>query len=132
MVAFGSGPLGVSPVSGLPSSKQKFRERSVYVRPHVGQRFIAAQLIGKLQILSRAKPRVFQDGSSLSDSGSAAAAELCAGRIAGFAGPAEHFHGFRRPPLEGWIAQWDAATPAELDRCGVRVPATRTSATARR
>ena len=39
MVAFGS--AGAAPVtSGVPSSKQKFRERSVYVRLQVGQRFI--------------------------------------------------------------------------------------------
>ena len=39
MVAFGSG-AGPEAVSGVPSSKQKFRERSVYVRLQVGQRFI--------------------------------------------------------------------------------------------
>jgi len=31
-VAFGSGAEGAAVVSGVPSSKQKFRERSVYVR----------------------------------------------------------------------------------------------------
>jgi len=39
IVAFGSG-AGPPAVSGVPSSKQKFRERSVYVRLQVGQRFI--------------------------------------------------------------------------------------------
>jgi hypothetical protein len=39
MVAFGS-IGGASTVSGVPSSKQKFREVSVYVRLQVGQRFI--------------------------------------------------------------------------------------------
>jgi hypothetical protein len=39
MVAFGS---GASLASGVPSSKQKFRERSAYVRLQVGQRFIVA------------------------------------------------------------------------------------------
>ena len=38
MVAFGS---GASLASGVPSSKQKFRERSVYVRLQAGQRFIS-------------------------------------------------------------------------------------------
>ena len=37
IVAFGS---GASAVNGVPSSKQKFRERSAYVRLQVGQRFI--------------------------------------------------------------------------------------------
>ena len=37
MVAFGSAP---AVTSGVPSSKQKFRERSLYVRLQVGQRFI--------------------------------------------------------------------------------------------
>ena len=40
MVAFGSGAGGPAVVRGVPSSKQKFRERSVYVRLQVGQRFI--------------------------------------------------------------------------------------------
>ena len=39
MVAFGSG-AGPAVVRGVPSSKQKFRERSEYVRLQVGQRFI--------------------------------------------------------------------------------------------
>lgn len=38
IVAFGS--TGASVVSGVPSSKQKFRDVSVYVRLQVGQRFI--------------------------------------------------------------------------------------------
>jgi len=40
IVAFGSSGGGASAVNGVPSSKQKFRERSVYVRLQVGQRFI--------------------------------------------------------------------------------------------
>ena len=40
MVAFGSGAAGAPVTSGVPSSKQKFRERSAYVRLQVGQRFI--------------------------------------------------------------------------------------------
>jgi hypothetical protein len=48
MVAFGSGAGGASLASGVPSSKQKFRERSVYVRLQVGQRFmVAAKIIEK-------------------------------------------------------------------------------------
>jgi hypothetical protein len=43
MVALGS--CGGAPVaSGVPSSKQKFRERSVYVRLQVGQRFIGKRV----------------------------------------------------------------------------------------
>lgn len=38
MVAFGSGAAAL--ISGVPSSKQKFREGSGYVRLQVGQRFI--------------------------------------------------------------------------------------------
>ena len=46
IVAFGS---GASAVSGVPSSKQKFRERSAYVRLQVGQRFIFVQkAVGKI------------------------------------------------------------------------------------
>ena len=40
MVAFGSGGAAPPTTSGVPSSKQKFRERSVYVRLQEGQRFI--------------------------------------------------------------------------------------------
>ena len=39
-VAFKSVVGAASLVSGVPSSKQKFRERSAYVRLQVGQRFI--------------------------------------------------------------------------------------------
>ena len=39
IVAFGS-IGGASAASGVPSSKQKFRDVSVYVRLQVGQRFI--------------------------------------------------------------------------------------------
>jgi hypothetical protein len=39
IVAFGS-TGGASAVNGVPSSKQKFRDVSVYVRLQVGQRFI--------------------------------------------------------------------------------------------
>jgi len=39
IVAFGS-ISGASTASGVPSSKQKFRDVSVYVRLQVGQRFI--------------------------------------------------------------------------------------------
>ena len=88
MVALGSGPLGASVLSGVPSSKQKFREGSVYVRLHVGQRFIAAQLIRKLQILSSDNAR------------SAAPAELCSRRVTRAAAPAKHFDGLRRAPFE--------------------------------
>ena len=53
IVAFGS-TAGASEASGVPSSRQKFRERSVYVRLQVGQRFIVGgQIIGKAQIFSR-------------------------------------------------------------------------------
>jgi hypothetical protein len=49
MVAFGSAAGGASLASGVPSSKQKFRERSVYVRLQVGQRFmVAGQIIKNL------------------------------------------------------------------------------------
>ena len=40
MVSFRS---GVSLASGVPSSKQKFRDRSVYVRLQAGQRFICKE-----------------------------------------------------------------------------------------
>ena len=40
MVAFGSGAGGPALASGVPSSRQKFSDRSVYVRLQVGQRFI--------------------------------------------------------------------------------------------
>ena len=101
-VAFGSGPPGASVVSGVPSSKQKFRERSVYVRLHVGQRFIAAQLIRKVQILSRDNARA------------TASTEFRGGRITRLARPAEDFHWFRRVPLKRGITQWNAATAAEF------------------
>lgn len=39
-MAFGSGPEGAALASGVPSSKQKFSDGSVYVRLQVGQRFI--------------------------------------------------------------------------------------------
>ena len=45
IVAFGSGAAGPLAVSGVPSSKQKFRERSVYVRLQVGQRFICGVVV---------------------------------------------------------------------------------------
>jgi hypothetical protein len=40
IVALRSVVGAASLVSGVPSSKQKFRERSAYVRLQVGQRFI--------------------------------------------------------------------------------------------
>ena len=40
MVAFGSGAGGASWTRGVPSSRQKFSEASVYVRLQLGQRFI--------------------------------------------------------------------------------------------
>ena len=43
MVALGSGAAAL--ISGVPSSKQKFREGSVYVRLQVGQRFIMFQVV---------------------------------------------------------------------------------------
>ena len=43
MVALGSGAGEPPATSGVPSSKQKFRERSVYVRLQVGQRFIGVR-----------------------------------------------------------------------------------------
>jgi len=45
--------VGAAPlVSGVPSSKQKFRERSAYVRLQVGQRFMlsGAKIKGKLKL----------------------------------------------------------------------------------
>ena len=40
IVALRSAVVAASVVSGVPSSKQKFRERSAYVRLQVGQRFM--------------------------------------------------------------------------------------------
>jgi len=52
IVAFGS-TGGPSAASGVPSSRQKFKELSVYVRLQVGQRFIVGgQIIGKAQMFS--------------------------------------------------------------------------------
>ena len=149
-VAFGSGPPGASVLSGVPSSKQKFRERSVYVRLHVGHRFIAAQLIRKVRDVSRAdepgtagvspagNETVAQPAHAgetpavpgpditsqlRGDARSAASAELCSGRIAGSAGATKDFYGLRRAPFEGGIAERNAATSAEFRSRGVEVAA---------
>ena len=74
----------------------------MYVRLHVGQRFIAAQLIGKLQILSRG------------DSYSAPSAEFCPGGITGLAASAKHLDGLRRAPVECRRAERYTATSAKL------------------
>ena len=86
----------------------------------MGQRFIAAQLIGKLQIGSRG------------DSRSATSAEFCAGRITGLAACTEHLDRLRRPPFQRRIAQRYSATAAKFYRCTIRLTAPRTGCTTRR
>jgi hypothetical protein len=110
----------------VPSSKQKFRERSAYVRLQVGQRFIVWR---KSFYRDKSSRKDYRKGDARSSSNwlSAAPAKLRPRWITAAATATKHLDGFWRAPVERRRADWNPATPAEFCARGILVPATRTN-----
>ena len=130
MVAFGSGAAG-APMSGVPSSKQKFRERSVYVRLQVGQRFILSWLVLGLRAKAKGRRPKTNSGKdyrnlhfrSSCNRLSTASTEFGSGGIAVAALPAEYLDWFGRTPVKRCSSDGNAASPAKSGVWWISMPA---------
>ena len=140
MVALGS-TGGASATSGVPSSRQKLSDVSVYVRLQLGQRFIFStrsgqgfetpcqpNLIGRKMEEGKRPQRLLWTKSKAQSSKpsrhnrfTTAAAKLCACWIAGTAATAEYFNWFWCAPVKSCCSNWNPTPSAKLDQRTVGV-----------